>query len=536
MARILVVTGRVAEGIVRRAVVYSGTKHCVEVVATPVPIAAFLTTDYIALYLKGLGVGPSDYDYILLPGLARGSGRVIEDAIGIRAVKGTVNAYDLADLLKLDDLSILSPDRPADEVLQNAVLSGLRRILMDVENSLNASNSVAVGWVRVPITPPPVRVVAEVAEAHTLAVDTLVGECLRLVESGAEIVSLGFEAYSPHPDAVRRLISLLRREVDVPIAIDSSIPSEIDAAIESGADMVVNIDLTNVGEIGKVDRSVAVVTTPRDPATNVAPDDVDGRIRLLERAVDAVTAKGFEKVFADAILDIPLSTFRSLLAFHRFKSLHPHTPMFMGVGNVVEMMDADSVGVNAILTMLAQEIGVSLVLTVEKSQKARGSTLECRVASQMASVASIKNSPPKNIGLSLLVLKDKRLYEEPLWDGVDEAVEAAEEERPYTPDPMGVFRIRVDHRSGYIEALYIGRRGRILIRGRSAKAVRHEIASRGLVSQVSHALYLGQELAKAEIALRLGKSYIQEAQLFKIPQFVKLERGATLSRGPPAQM
>lgn len=522
MARILIVTGRVAEGIIRRVVALSNTKHSIEVIATPIPIAAFLTTEYIALYLRELGVNQGDYDYIILPGLARGSGKVIENSIGIRAVKGTINAYDLADLLKLDDLSILSPDRPADEVLQNIVFESVKRILMDVENSLNNSNSIAIGWVRVPVAPPPIRVVAEIAEAHTHTMDELARECVRLVESGADIISLGFEAYNPRPDVVRRAVRLLRREVDVPIAVDSSIPSEIEAAMESGADMIVNLDLTNAAEVEKVDSSVAVVTTPRDPSTGLVPDSIDGRVHLLERAVEAVKLKGFEKVFADAILDIPLSTFRSLQVFHKFKSLHPDIPMLMGVGNVVEMMDVDSVGVNAILTMFAQEIGVSLILTVEKSSKAKGSTLECKIASQMTTLASVKNSPLKNLGLSLLVLKDKRLYEDQLESMVDEVVEATEDERPYTLDPMGVFRIGVDHRNGYIEALYTGKRGRILIRGRSARAVRHEIASRELVSQISHALYLGQELAKAEIALKLRKSYVQEAQLFRLPQPIKL--------------
>lgn len=525
MARILIVTGRAAEDIVRKAVALSSTGHHIDIAVAPVPIAAFLTTDYIALYLKRQGVSARDYDYVLLPGLSRGSGKVIEDVIGVKAVKGTINAYDLIDLLKIEDLSILSPDEPADEILQSISLDGARRILADIERCLNKLNSVLVGGVRVPVSPPPIRVVAEIAEAHLLPTNRLVREALRLVESGADIISIGFEAYNPHPDTVKRVISILRKEVDVPIAIDTSIPSEIDAAVESQADMVINLDLTNVDKINRVDRDTAIVTTPREPSSGSVPDDVDQRVSLLKKAVDATRARGFEKIFADAILEIPLSTFRSMLSFYKFKSLHPEVPMFMGIGNVTELIDADSIGVNAILTMFAQEIGVSVVLTVEKSVKARGSTLECKVASQMASIAKVKSSPPKNIGLSLLVLKDKRLYEEPRDDRVDEVVYASEEERPYTLDPLGIFRVRVDHEGGYIEALYIGRRGRISIRGRSAKAVRYEIASRGLVSQISHALYLGQELAKAEVALKLGKSYIQDAPLFRIPQFIRLEEG-----------
>jgi dihydropteroate synthase len=36
----------------------------------------------------------------------------------------------------------------------------------------------------------------------------------------------------------------------------------------------------------------------------------------------------------------------------------------------------------------------------------------------------------------------------------------------------------------------------------------------GLVSRLDHAAYLGSELAKAEIALKTGKEYIQDRGLF----------------------
>jgi len=36
-----------------------------------------------------------------------------------------------------------------------------------------------------------------------------------------------------------------------------------------------------------------------------------------------------------------------------------------------------------------------------------------------------------------------------------------------------------------------------------------------MLSMLSHALYLGAELSKAEEALRTGKSYVQEENLFE---------------------
>ncbi len=104
----------------------------------------------------------------------------------------------------------------------------------------------------------------------------------------------------------------------------------------------------------------------------------------------------------------------------------------------------------------------------------------------------------------------------------DEVVYATGEEIPFRMDPLGLFKIWVNHDDGYIETLYIGRKGRILIRGKSAKAIRYKIVEMGLVSEVSHGLYLGEELAKAETALILGKNYVQEMPIFKLPNYINI--------------
>jgi dihydropteroate synthase len=54
-----------------------------------------------------------------------------------------------------------------------------------------------------------------------------------------------------------------------------------------------------------------------------------------------------------------------------------------------------------------------------------------------------------------------------------------------------------------------------IIKGKTAESVYSKIVELGLVTQLDHAAYLGSELAKAEIALRSGKEYIQDSPLFK---------------------
>jgi len=155
------------------------------------------------------------------------------------------------------------------------------------------------------------------------------------------------------------------------------------------------------------------------------------------------------------------------------------------------------------------------VLVVDKSAKAAGSTAEAKISAQMAAIAWEKKTPPKDLGLDLLMFKNKRMVEMNLNFNGAEIVEAEGREERYPRDPLGFFTIRVNHEDGMIEVLYSGIKGKILIRGRRADSIYDEILRRRLLSMLSHAFYLGVELGRAEEALRTGKSYVQEENLFE---------------------
>lgn len=523
MARILLVTGKLAEPMVRDAVRRSNTVHSVEIVVAPVDVAAFLTPSYIASYLKTRGVVKGMYDLIMIPGTVKGSCKVIEDALGIKTVKGPLSAYDLSKILELEDVSILSEEKPANEVLQDLITKRNLEILLDLEEK--ASNEgIALGKMSIPVIPPPIRVATEISFAHRLGADVLPKRVSKLIDDGADVVSLGFEALEPHPDDVYRCVRLIKKEFDIPIAIDTFIPSEIIWGTKAGCDMVINVDLTNIDHVYRHVKEIAVVAIPRNPSTGSIPADHKMRVEIMSKTIERLRSLGIEKVMADTILDPPGTTFGSLLAYSEFKNRYPRVPMFMGIGNVVEFMDVDSVGINALLIQLAQEIGVSVVLVSECSTKTLGSTREAKIAAQMMAIASAKRSIPKDLGISLLILKDKRRSEHMPNENASEIVIASEEEREWSLDPMGIFKIYVNHDEGLIYALYIGRKGRILIKGRTAKAIRDEILTRGLISSLSHAMYLGAELAKAEEALRIGKDYVQELPLFRPPKPIDLDK------------
>jgi tetrahydromethanopterin S-methyltransferase subunit A len=50
-----------------------------------------------------------------------------------------------------------------------------------------------------------------------------------------------------------------------------------------------------------------------------------------------------------------------------------------------------------------------------------------------------------------------------------------------------------------------------IIEGKDARSIYHTIIENGWVTELSHAAYLGKELAKAELSLKLGFKYVQDA-------------------------
>lgn len=80
-------------------------------------------------------------------------------------------------------------------------------------------------------------------------------------------------------------------------------------------------------------------------------------------------------------------------------------------------------------------------------------------------------------------------------------------------DPKGYFKIFLQD-GVIIAVLYVDGKPDSIIKGKNAEEICNEIVRRGLVSKLSHAIYLGRELQKAETALRTGRGYVQESDLF----------------------
>jgi tetrahydromethanopterin S-methyltransferase subunit A len=84
---------------------------------------------------------------------------------------------------------------------------------------------------------------------------------------------------------------------------------------------------------------------------------------------------------------------------------------------------------------------------------------------------------------------------------------------PLSYDPKGFFVISTDRRQIVVHHYTADREPAYEMRGRGAESLVLGLLREGLVSQLSHAAYLGGELAKAEAAVRTGLIYEQDRPL-----------------------
>ncbi|MEM3832351.1 MAG: dihydropteroate synthase-like protein [Thermoprotei archaeon] len=512
--RMLLVTGIIAEGYVRREaeILSKLTGYKVDVLTLRLPVAALASTNYIAEALLRANV--RDYDIVIIPGLARGSASIISERMGIPCVKGPKHFADISKILSTMKIEKLSGEIPADMIYEGEVSNEISQTFSMIEKSIVDQMFIIAGKVKIPLRPPPIRVISEITEAHLYDRNKLLQEIIKRVEAGADIVSVGFDASNPMPDLVYSTIRFIKENYDVPIAVDSMAISEIKAGINAGSDMILNLDAGTISDISSIPGSVAVVLIPTNMKENFVPRSVDERLKLIDYLLSKAREKKIENVIIDPIIEPPinpglLTGLETAIELKKRKIL----PMMIGISNVTEMIDADSVGINALLTVLAYELGVSAVLVVEKSHKAKGSTREVVTASKMVTLAHVRRTYPKDLGVNLLILKEKSDKTVPI--NVDSSTEIFSEHGfgHTNLDPQGFFKIGLDRDRGLIIAVYQGRKGSITIKGATADAVAKKIIDLGLISRLDHAAYIGMELQKAETALRLNKSYVQDESL-----------------------
>jgi dihydropteroate synthase-like protein len=516
----LLITGLLAEKTVESYAKESNVET--DVFTLKVPVAALLSPEQIAKALKK--TGPQGFDVILVPGLIRGDTTVIANSTGTPTFKGPRYAADLPTILEALDRVKLSTVTPAcdllREELQRKALQELEAIEKNREELLKKPGNILIG--KVPVGKNfPMRVLAEIVDAALMPDSEIQRLAKHFVNMGADLIDIGMIAGESRPSDAKRGVEAVKKVVDVPVSIDTLNPEEIKEAVAASADLILSVDAGNVEQVAPFASDVAAVVIPTNQHEGYFPRKAEDRIRFLEETMKKAARLGMKHVMADLILE-PSNVLESMVAFRDFSVRNPDVPLFVGISNVTELFDADSVGINALLALLSSEVNANMLLATEKSSKAKGTVMEDAVAAKMMFLAKRRGSVPKDLGIDLLVLKDKQKHEEPYNKAIEADAKvtiANEKAETATLDPNGIFKITVDRNAKTIVALHFAtaeaEKPRNIIKGKTAETVYGKIIETGLVTRLDHAAYLGSELAKAEVALKSGKDYIQDSGLFK---------------------
>jgi dihydropteroate synthase-like protein len=367
----------------------------------------------------------------------------------------------------------------------------------------------------------PMRILAEIVDAALLDKDTIQQTAKRFVATGADLIDVGMVAGESQPKKAKRMVKWVKQVTNVPLSIDTLDPAEIKAAVEAGVDLVLSVDAGNIEEIASFSQNFAVVVIPTNQRQGYFPKKAKDRVQFVEEIIAKARKLGIKRILADLILE-PTNILESFVAFREFAERNPEVPLFVGVSNVTELFDADSVGINALLAKLSQEINASMLLATEKSPKAKGTVAEEVTAAKMMFLAKKRASVPKDLGIDLLILKDKRTHEELYSKELETAAKVIHvPDRLETTilDSVGMFKIYIDRDENVLIAVhYVSRDMTVpnrIFKGKTAESVYAKIVQTKLVSKMDHTAYLGSELAKAEIALRTGKGYVQDGILFQ---------------------
>jgi dihydropteroate synthase-like protein len=327
-----------------------------------------------------------------------------------------------------------------------------------------------------------IAILAEINHAPRLPRDELLARARAYRAAGADVIDIGCDPGSTWAEvgpAVRAL-----RDEGLRVSIDSFDPHEVEAAVRAGAELVLSVNGSNVELAGGW--GCEVVALPDVPAT----------LAGLDATVERLTALGVSFRIDPVLEPIGLGFAVSLGRYLEVRRRYPGAEMLMGVGNLTELTDVDSAGVNVMLLGFCQEIGIRSVLTTEVINWCRSCVRELDLARRLVHFACTHQMLPKHLEPNLVLLRDPKLRRH----GAERLAELAGQVRDRN------FRLFAE--DGVIHVI----NGQMHLTGKSPFELFDEMQKREAIDP-SHAFYLGYELAKAATALTLGKNYVQDQAL-----------------------
>ena len=338
-----------------------------------------------------------------------------------------------------------------------------------------------------------IEILAEINHAPRLSLAEILRQADLLREAGADLIDLGCDPGTCWKEVGETTRAL--RDAGHRVSIDSLDPGEIEPAVNSGAELVLSVNSSNCQ--AALDWGCEVVVIPDEPAT------LGGLAETIE-----TLAVGGVPLRIDPILEpIGFGFSESLLRYGAIRQQYPDAEMMMGIGNLTELTDVDSAGVNTLLLGFCQELGIRSVLTTQVINWSRSSVRECDLARRLM-YHSVQNQVlPKHLEARLVMLRDEEVVESP----VEQIAQLA---RDIRDNNYRVFA------SG--DAVHLVSRD-LHLHDADPFAVMEQLRTSnpdggpggGLPKNLDagHAFYLGYEMCKARTALTLGKTYQQDEAL-----------------------
>jgi dihydropteroate synthase-like protein len=334
-----------------------------------------------------------------------------------------------------------------------------------------------------------IEIIAEINFCPRLSLEVIRRMAVELARDGADLIDLGCEPgqrWADVGDAVRAL-----RGDGLRVSIDSLDPREIEPAVRAGAELVLSVNSSN--RDAAADWGVEVVASPDEPV-NLAG---------LDETVDLLARAGVPLRIDPILEPISFGFAASLGRYLDVRRRYPDAEMMMGLGNLTELTDVDSAGVNAMLLGFCQEQGIRSVLTTQVINWARSCVRECDLARRLMYHAINRRVLPKHVEPRLVMLRDESI----VASTPAEIAQLASEIRDHN--------YRVFAAEGEVHLVSSD----LHLHDADPFVVMRELCQvdpdGGLPKNLDpeHAFYLGYEMCKARTALTLGKTYRQDEAL-----------------------
>lgn len=433
---ILFVTGRLAEASLREVIGTIAEKLGFEFqVAVPgIQVAALM---HVNLLKNRLQI-PDGIDRVLLPGWVQGDIDLLADRFGVPFERGPKNLHDLPEYFGL----------------------GKRK--------------------QVQLDGYSIDIIGEINHATRQPLETVLAEARSMVADGANLIDVGCVP-GETSDRIIEIVTALRAE-DIRVSIDSFDQVEVEAAVAAGAELILSCNHSNIDWVSKL--GVEVVAIPDSPSD----------IESLDRIVATLMAQGARFRIDPIIEPIGMGFTASLERYMVVRRRYPEAAMMMGVGNITELTEVDSAGVNVVLAAVCEELGIQSVLTTQVINWCRSAVKEFDAARKLLHYAVSNQVVPKHLNSALVMLRDAR--HRPPSSG------ALKDLASRLTDPN--FRI-----AAAADGLHLMNREGHWVGDEPFEVFAQALRANPEID-ARHAFYLGFEMARAEMCRELGKEYTQD--------------------------